>query len=213
MGQGTARRNGFADRRSVSAVRICVFCGASMGSSEIYARAAREVGTALASREIDVVYGGGRIGMMGQVADAALAAGGRVIGVIPRSLNDLEIGHNGLTELHVVGTMHERKALMAHLSDAFLALPGGFGTLEEFCEAVTWTQLGIHDKPCGLLNVEGYFDPLIAMFDRCVATGFIAPQTRTIVRSAGTIEGILDLLSVPVVPVRYAPIDGDTSVL
>jgi len=141
--------------------------------------------------------------MMGQVADAALAAGGRVIGVIPQRLDEREIAHRNLTELHVVGSMHERKALMAHLSDAFLALPGGFGTLEEFCEAVTWTQLGIHDKPCGLLNVAGYFDPLIAMFDRCVATGFVALETRTIVRSAASAEAIVDALIAPLtVPAR-----------
>jgi uncharacterized protein (TIGR00730 family) len=135
--------------------------------------------------------------MMGQLADAALAAGGRVIGVIPQRLDEREIAHHDLTELHVVGSMHERKALMAHLSNAFLALPGGFGTLEEFCEAVTWTQLGIHDKPCGLLNVSGYFDPLIAMFDRCVAAGFLAPETRAIVRAAPTVEAIIDALIVP----------------
>jgi uncharacterized protein (TIGR00730 family) len=178
-------------------VRICVFCGASTGRDEIYVRAAREAGAALARRGIGIVYGGGRIGMMGQVADAALAAGGSVIGVIPRDLDEREIGHGGLTELHVVDSMHERKALMAHLSDAFLALPGGFGTLEEFCEAVTWTQLGIHDKPCGLLNVEGYFDPLIAMFDHCVATGFVSPQTRAIVRAASGVEAVIDALTAP----------------
>jgi uncharacterized protein (TIGR00730 family) len=178
-------------------VRICVFCGSSSGLDPAFAQAAREAGAALARRSIDVVYGGGRIGMMGQLADAALAAGGRVIGVIPKRLDEREIAHTALTELHVVGSMHERKALMAHLSDAFLALPGGFGTLEEFCEAVTWTQLGIHEKPCGLLNAGGYFDPLIAMFDRAVDAGFIAPQTRSIVRAASTVTAILDELSVP----------------
>lgn len=178
-------------------MRICVFCGANTGHDDLYVRTARAVGEALARRKIDVVYGGGRVGLMGQVADAALAAGGRVIGVIPQRLDEREIAHAGLTELHVVETMHERKALMARLSDAFLALPGGFGTLEEFCEAVTWTQLGIHDKPCGLLNVEGYFDPLIEMFDRCVATGFIAPGTREIVRAASGVDSIIDALTAP----------------
>lgn len=178
-------------------MRICVFCGANTGHDDLYVRTARAVGETLARRKIDVVYGGGRIGLMGQVADAALAAGGRVIGVIPQRLDEREIAHAGLTELHVVDTMHERKALMAHLSDAFLALPGGFGTLEEFCEAVTWTQLGIHDKPCGLLNVAGYFDPLIEMFDRCVAAGFVAPQTREIVRSARDVDSIVDALAKP----------------
>jgi uncharacterized protein (TIGR00730 family) len=151
----------------------------------------------LAQRRIDVVYGGGRIGMMGELAEAALGAGGRVIGVIPRRLDEREIAHHELTELHIVGSMHERKALMAHLSDAFLALPGGFGTLEELCEAITWTQLGIHDKPCGLLNVGGYFDPLIAMFDRAVAAGFIAPESRAIVRTAAAVDAIVDALTVP----------------
>ncbi len=184
-------------------MRICVFCGANTGRESLYTAAAREVGEKLALRGIEVVYGGGRIGLMGQVADAALAAGGRVIGVIPKRLDEREIAHTGLTALHVVDSMHERKALMARLSDAFLALPGGFGTLEEFCEAVTWTQLGIHDKPCGLLNVAGYFDPLIAMFDRCVADGFVAPETRAIVRTATTADAIIEALIAPLtVPVR-----------
>jgi uncharacterized protein (TIGR00730 family) len=178
-------------------VRICVFCGANNGHDELYVRTARALGETLSRRKIDVVYGGGRIGLMGQVADAALAAGGRVIGVIPQRLDEREIAHAGLTELHVVESMHERKALMAHLSDAFLALPGGFGTLEEFCEAVTWTQLGIHDKPCGLLNVGGYFDPLIEMFDRCVATGFVTTVTREIVRAASEVDAIVDALIAP----------------
>jgi uncharacterized protein (TIGR00730 family) len=178
-------------------MRICVFCGSQRGHDPSYARAARDVGVALAQRRIDVVYGGGRIGMMGELAEAALGAGGRVIGVIPRRLDEREIAHHELTELHIVGSMHERKALMAHLSDAFLALPGGFGTLEELCEAITWTQLGIHDKPCGLLNVGGYFDPLIAMFDRAVAAGFIAPESRAIVRTAAAVDAIVDALTVP----------------
>lgn len=184
-------------------MRICVFCGANAGTDAVYAATARAVGAALARRGIEVVYGGGRIGLMGQVADAALGAGGRVIGVIPRRLDESEVAHGGLTELRVVESMHERKALMARLSDAFLALPGGFGTLEEFCEAVTWTQLGIHDKPCGLLNVAGFFDPLVAMFDRCVATGFVSPMTRSIVRTEATVEAVIDALAAPlVVPAR-----------
>lgn len=197
MGRVAHGRVGKPDQHALT-VRICVFCGSSSGRDGIYAAIARDVGTSFARRGIEVVYGGGRIGLMGQVADAALAAGGRVIGVIPQRLNEREIAHSGLTELHVVGSMHERKALMAHRSDAFLALPGGFGTLEEFCEAVTWTQLGIHEKPCGLLNAQGYFDPLIAMFDRAVEAGFISAQTRTIVRTATTVPEIVELLTMPV---------------
>jgi len=142
-----------------------------------------------------VVYGGGNVGLMGTVADAALAAGGEVIGVIPRALVAREIAHTGLTELRVVASMHERKALMADLSDAFIALPGGYGTLEEFCEVVTWSQLGIHAKPCGLLNVEGYFDSLIAMLDRAVQEGFIHVKNRALVieeREPGAIVDVLE---------------------
>jgi uncharacterized protein (TIGR00730 family) len=190
-------------------VRICVFCGANAGQDPVYARAAREVGTALASRGIDLVYGGGRTGMMGIVADSILAAGGKAIGVIPKALEEREVAHAGLTELHIVSSMHERKALMASLSDAFLALPGGFGTLEELCEAITWTQLGIHNKPCGLLNVAGFYDPLIAMFDRCVETGFVSPLNRTIVSAAATPNEILDLLAQPVTASWPGPLTAE----
>jgi len=141
-----------------------------------------------------VVYGGGNVGLMGTVADAALAAGGEVIGVIPRALVAREIAHTGLTELRVVASMHERKALMADLSDAFIALPGGYGTLEEFCEVVTWSQLGIHAKPCGLLNVEGYFDSLIAMLDRAVQEGFIHVKNRALVIEEREPEAMIDVL-------------------
>ncbi len=139
------------------------------------------MGALLADRKVGVVYGGGNVGLMGAVADATLRAGGDVIGVIPQALVAREIAHTGLTELRVVASMHERKALMADLSDAFIALPGGYGTLEEFCEVVTWSQLGIHAKPCGLLNVEDYFDPLIAMLDRAVQEGFIHAKNRALV--------------------------------
>jgi uncharacterized protein (TIGR00730 family) len=145
-------------------VRLCVFCGSSTGRHPAFADAAQVLATELARRNIEIVYGGGNIGLMGVVADAALAAGGRVIGVIPEGLVARELAHPGVSALHVVASMHERKALMADLSDGFIALPGGFGTLEEFCEVVTWTQLGIHQKPCGLLNVEGYYDGLLAFF-------------------------------------------------
>jgi len=162
-------------------VRVCGYCGSSAGNDPRFRAAAEELGTALARARIGVVYGGGRVGLMGAVADAALAAGGEVIGVIPAALAEREVAHQGLTQLHVVDSMHERKALMNELSAGFIALPGGFGTFEEFCEVVTWSQLGIHRKPCGLLNVAGYFDPLIAMFDRAVGQGFISDDNRAIV--------------------------------
>lgn len=141
------------------------------------------------------MYGGGNVGLMGTVADAALGAGGEVFGVIPRALVAREIAHTGLTELRVVASMHERKALMADLSDAFIALPGGYGTLEEFCEVVTWSQLGIHAKPCGLLNVEGYFDSLIAMLDHAVQEGFIHVKNRPLVIEEREAESMLDAIA------------------
>jgi hypothetical protein len=139
------------------------------------------MGTELARRDIGLVYGGGNVGLMGVLADAVLKAGGEAQGVIPEHLMAREIGHNGLTKLHVVRSMHERKALMADLSDAFIALPGGFGTLEEFCEVVTWTQLGLHAKPCGILNVVGYYTPLLAMLDHAVQERFLKPENRGLV--------------------------------
>jgi len=176
-------------------VRLCVFCGSRPGSDPSYAAAARELADALARRRIGVVYGGGRVGLMGILADAALAAGAEVIGVIPHWLADREIAHQGLTELYRVESMHERKALMSELSAGFIAFPGGFGTLEEFCEVVTWSQLGLHRKPCGLLNVAGYFDPLIAMFDRAVAEGFVSPDNRRIVLEANAADDIVTRLN------------------
>ena len=164
-------------------MRLCVFCGSSTGLDPAFASAARALATELAARGIDVVYGGGNVGLMGIVADAALAAGGRVIGVIPHALVTRELAHRGVTELHVVDSMHERKALMARLSDGFIALPGGFGTLEEFCEAVTWTQLGVHAKPCGLLNVAGFYDGLLSFLEHALAEEFLRPTHREIVVS------------------------------
>ena len=146
--------------------RICVFCGSSEGSRPEYSAAAEEMAAELVRRNIGLVYGGSKVGLMGVIADAVLKAGGEVQGVIPEHLMALEVGHRGLTKLHVVQSMHERKALMADLSDAFVAMPGGFGTLEEFCEVVTWTQLGLHAKPCGILNVLNYYSPLL----RCSTT-------------------------------------------
>ena len=160
---------------------ICVFCGSSPGNDPAYAAAAQRLGRTLAERDTTLVYGGGHVGLMGVVADAALEAGGEVIGVMPRSLVDREIGHTGLTKLHVVGSMHERKALMSELSDGFVALPGGNGTLEEFFEVLTWAQLGEHGKPCGLLNVAGYYDPLLAVFDRMVDRAFLKEEHRNLV--------------------------------
>ena len=172
-------------------MRLCVFCGSREGTDPRFAAAARELGTQLAQDGIGVVYGGGRIGLMGLVADAALAAGGEVIGVIPAALAEREVAHQGLSQLHIVDSMHERKALMNELSAGFIALPGGFGTFEEFCEVVTWSQLGIHRKPCGLLNVAGYFDPLIAMFDRAVELGFISDDNRAIVLVSRTSRSMI----------------------
>ena len=152
---------------------VCVFCGASSGRLAAYADAARTLGATLAGRGLGLVYGGGRVGLMGAVADGALAAGGEVTGVIPQELVDRELAHEGLTRLHVVESLHERKALMAELSDAFVALPGGFGTLDELLEQLTWSQLGLHAKPIGLLDVEGYWGPLIALAQHATAEGFV----------------------------------------
>jgi uncharacterized protein (TIGR00730 family) len=158
--------------------RICVFCGSNIGSGSAYAEAAGKLGTTLAQRSCGLVFGGGRVGLMGKVADAALAAGGEVIGVIPQALVAKELAHRGVTDLRVVGSMHERKALMAELSDAFIALPGGYGALDEFCEILTWVQLGLQRKPCGVLNVEGYYDWLLRFLDHAVEQQFIHPAHR-----------------------------------
>jgi len=158
--------------------RICVFAGSRDGSDPAYTEAAARLAEAIVAAGLGVVYGGGRVGLMGAVADAALAEGGEVIGVIPSALQRREIAHRGLTELHVVDSMHERKAMMAQLSDAFAALPGGFGTMDELVEAVTWSQLGIHSKPVGLLDVAGYWQPLRRLVDNAVDQGFVAPAGR-----------------------------------
>lgn len=155
---------------------ICVFCGSNAGNAPIYAETARRAGQIFASAGLTVVYGGGSVGLMGVLADAALAAGGRVIGVIPRTLWEREVGHRGLSDLRIVDTMHERKALMSELSDGFLALPGGIGTLDELFEIWTWAQLGVHRKPCGLLNVNGYFDALLTFLNRTIAAGFLRAE-------------------------------------
>lgn len=165
-------------------MRLCIFCGSSPGLNPAFAEAARALTTEVVRRGIDVVYGGGNVGLMGVVADAALAAGGRVTGVIPHALVTRELAHRDVTELHIVNSMHERKALMSDLSDGFIALPGGFGTLEEFCEAVTWTQLGVHAKPCGLLNVAGFYDGLLRFLEHALDERFLRPTHFDIVVSA-----------------------------
>lgn len=172
--------------------RICVFCGSSSGGNPVYLEAARRVGRTLASRGLGLVYGGGSVGLMGAVADATLAAGGEVVGVIPRALQLRELAHAKLTTLHVVGSMHERKAKMAELAHGFIALPGGMGTLEEFAEILTWAQLGLHARPCGLLDVAGYYRPLTAFFDQAVAEGFVRSEHRRLVLVAEDPDALLD---------------------
>ena len=174
--------------------RVCVFCGASSGRLPEYAEAARAFGAAAAARGLGIVYGGGRVGLMGAVADAALAAGGEVIGVIPQELVDRELAHGGLTELHVVGSLHERKALMAELSDGFVALPGGFGTLDELLEQLTWSQLGLHDKPVGLFDVEEYWRPLIELARHATEEGFVRESDLGAIAVGTDAEGLLDRL-------------------
>lgn len=173
-------------------MRLCVFCGSSPGANPAFADAARVLATELALRQIGIVYGGGNVGLMGVVADAALAAGGEVIGVIPQGLVARELAHQGVTALHVVESMHQRKALMAELADGFIALPGGFGTLEEFCEVVTWTQLGVHAKPCGLLNVAGYYDGLLAFLAHALKEEFLRPTHFEIVVSGSDPGALID---------------------
>jgi uncharacterized protein (TIGR00730 family) len=173
---------------------LCVFCGSRTGSAPHHAVAAAELGRALARRHIGLVFGAGHVGLMGVLADAVLAAGGEAVGVIPQSLVDAELAHTRLTRLEVVGTMHERKARMAELADAFLALPGGYGTLEELFEIVTWRQLRLHEKPVGLLNVAGFFDPLLAWIDRAIAADFVRPTHRHLLTVGDAIGPMLDAL-------------------
>ncbi|HEY6449780.1 MAG TPA: TIGR00730 family Rossman fold protein [Candidatus Cybelea sp.] len=174
--------------------RICVFCGSHVGNDDSYARMARDAADAIVAAGFGVVYGGGGVGLMKIVADAALACGGEVIGVIPHALARTEMAHEGLTQLHVVKTMHERKAMMDDLSDAFVALPGGFGTMDELCEVLSWRQLRIHDKPIGLLNYRGYYDALLALFDSMVRRGFVGPHTRALLIDATEIDELLEAM-------------------
>ena len=188
---------------------VCVYCGSSVGSRDEYTQAARDLGRLLASRGLRTVYGAGNIGLMGVLADAALEAGGEVIGVIPEALVERELAHNGVTDLRIVHSMHERKALMADLSDAFIALPGGFGTFEELCEMLTWLQLGIHQKPCGLLNVAGYYDPLITMFDHATEERFLRPQHRNLLQVETDPARLLDRLAATHPPETHKWLDRD----
>jgi uncharacterized protein (TIGR00730 family) len=175
---------------------VCVFCGSRTGDGPAYVEAARQLGQLLAARHLRLVFGGGHVGLMGVLADTVLQAGGEVVGVIPRALVDRELAHGGLTELHIVATMHERKARMADLSDGFLALPGGFGTADELFEILTWAQLGLHARPVGLLNVAGFFTPLLAWLDDVVATGFLRPRHRQLLLDAEEPGQLLDRMLV-----------------
>jgi uncharacterized protein (TIGR00730 family) len=175
-----------------AAMRLCVFCGSSPGRSPAYATAARQLGAIFARRGIGLVYGGGNVGLMGVVADAVLAGGGEVVGVIPRALVDRELAHARLSELVVVDTMHERKQRMHDLSDGFIALPGGFGTLDELFEALTWAQLGMHKKPCGLLDVEGFWEPLRALVERQRAEEFVRAEYASMLLHGDDAEALID---------------------
>ena len=183
--------------------RVCVFCGSSTGKHPAYKLAAQSFGRALLRRGKGLVYGGGRVGLMGVIADTVLEGGGEVYGVLPEALATLEVGHEGLTELFLVPNMHARKAKMAELSDAFVAMPGGYGTLEELFEVVTWAQLGLHDKPIALLNVGGYFDGLLGCIDSAVAEGFIRPEQRRVLMSGSEPDALLDALE------RFEPVERE----
>ena len=180
--------------------RLCVFCGSSSGTRPVYAEAAAQLGGDLAKSKIALVFGGGRVGLMGILADSVLAAGGKAIGVMPRALVEKEIAHTSLTELHVVESMHQRKSLMADLADAFLLLPGGFGSWEEFCEVLTWLQLGIHRKPCAILNVAGYYNGLLSLADHALAEGFLRPAHHRMVIVADHPQAALSQLTSASIP-------------
>jgi uncharacterized protein (TIGR00730 family) len=189
--------------------RLCVFCGSSKGARENYIHAAQRLGRELAARGIELVYGGGNVGLMGVVADAVLAAGGRVTGVIPEQLMARELGHTGIQDLRVVKTMHERKSLMAELSDGFIALPGGIGTYEEFFEVLTWAQLGIHAKPCALLNVDGFYDPVLRLLDHAVEERFVRAAHRELIVVEAEAAALLDRMARHHAPHLHKWIDKD----
>jgi uncharacterized protein (TIGR00730 family) len=178
-------------------MRICVYCGSNSGVRPEYAAAARDLAAEFVARDLGLVFGGGCVGLMGVVADAMLAAGGHVIGVIPHALVGRELAHRGVQDLRVVASMHERKALMAELADGFIAMPGGFGTFEELCEVITWTQLGLQRKRCGLLNVGGFFEPLLQLFAHAAAEGFIRPANLSLVSSHADPEALVDQVLAP----------------
>ncbi len=190
---------------------LCIFCGSNPGRQPAYMESVRTLGHALAAEKIRVVYGGAHVGTMGALADTVLEAGGEVVGVIPEQQVGDEVAHQGLTELHVVGSMHERKALMAELSDGFIALPGGLGTLEEFAEVVTWSQLGLHRKPTGLLNTAGYYDALLQFLDHAVAESFLRPQDRALILAETQVRPLLELMRawVPEQEQRWRPAGGE----
>src|SRR5262245_57558770 len=191
--------------------RVCVFCGSSRGFRPAYVKAAHDMGKALARRGTGLVFGGGRKGLMGELADTVMTAGSEVLGVIPQALVVREVAHREITELVIVRSMHERKAKMMELADAFVAMPGGYGTFEEFCEVITWAQLGLHQKPCGLLNVEGYYDSLLNLFNRGVDDGFIHPTTRELVVEATDPDILLDKLAYYKPPIVEKWIEPDES--
>jgi uncharacterized protein (TIGR00730 family) len=190
---------------------VCVFCGSNPGRQPVYMEAVRTLGQALAAENIDVVYGGAHVGTMGALADAVLQAGGRVIGVIPEQQVGEEVAHAGLTELHVVPSMHERKALMAELSEGFIALPGGLGTLEEFAEVVTWSQLGLHQKPTGLLNTANYYNALLQFLDHAVAERFLRADDRALVLAEGDVQSLLHSMRTwtPQQGQKWSPTDAE----
>jgi uncharacterized protein (TIGR00730 family) len=183
------------ERKKVTAKRICVFAGSSAGVQPEYRAVAEDLGHVLAMRGVALVYGGARVGLMGVVADAVLTSRGHVTGVIPAALAAKEVAHNGLSDLRIVSSMHERKAVMSDLADGFIALPGGWGTLEEFFEVLTWGQLGLHQKPCGLLNVQGYFDGLLAFVDHSIEEGFVRRDYRAMISVSGSPAGLLDMMA------------------
>ena len=189
--------------------RVCVFCGSNSGTGKRYEAAAVALGRALAARGLGLVFGGGRVGLMGALADAVLAAGGEAIGVIPEDLKKKELAHTGLRDLRVVGSMHERKALMERLSDGFIAMPGGFGTLDEFCEILTWAQLGFHRKPCGLLNVGGFYDAFLAQVEHAVEQRFIRAPHRELIHVEREPEPLLRRLLTAQPPAMHKWIDRD----
>ena len=182
---------------------ICVFCGSSLGLRPAYQQAATALGTIIAQRGMNLVYGGGKVGLMGIIADAVLAGGGEVIGVIPEFIAAKEIAHTGLTKLHIVNSMHERKAMMVDFSDGFIAMPGGFGTFEEFFEVLTWGQLGLHQKPHGLLNIEGYYDALLKLVDTAIAEKFIREAHRNLILTSPNPESLLDSMT------NYQPVNTE----